>query len=464
MRGCLWRFMGVMASLVILRFFIQENKAAGVKHNTTLNEKKKIIQQITQEQIISEMKNHLKYFTKMQKNPLVLPNANYTLLAGTSLQGKWMLTVGISSVQRTHGSYLLDTLKSLFQASSELDLEYMLVLVLLSDTDPKWLNQTVANISGLFLPHIESGRLAVVHGLLGDSLAKSRNGTSPCGELYSRQKTSFVLLMNFASNLSDYFLLLEDNVRCSPRFVSDIYWAVSAWKELPWVTLDFSSMKNSGKVFHSRDLSRLASFLLLFPKDIPTHLLLSEFSLLLSQNVPIHFSSSIFYPLGSHSEAEDTCFPVAQDTDLGEPDNPMATVFTDMLSFWDTLPQFAYILNDDSLWVVNPIEGNYLLVVLDKPQKVIRVAVLTGFSQKRMNYLKQAQILLGYSVMDYPKRCAQYTLVGPLVRGQLDQMVFYEEDSVKEISCIKLLVTVSHDSPIKIQQIKVWAEVEEEEN
>ncbi|KAH0520095.1 Alpha-1,3-mannosyl-glycoprotein 4-beta-N-acetylglucosaminyltransferase C [Microtus ochrogaster] len=463
MQGCLWKCVGVLASLVILGFFSGKNKAARVESNASLNEKKKIIQQIAQEQISSEVKSHMKYFTKMQENSQVLQHASYTLLAGTSPQGKWLLTVGISSLQRTHGSYLLDTLKSLFQASSEQDLKYMLVLVLLSDTDPTWLNQIVANISGLFTAHIESGRLAVVHGLLGGSLANSRNHSSPCGELYARQKTSSVLLMNFASNLSDYFLLLVDNVRCAPRFMSNIYWAVSAWKELPWVILDFSGMKISGKVFHTRDLPRLTSFLLLFPKDVPTHLLLSEFSLLLSQNVPIRFSSSIFYHMGNYSEFEDTCFPEEQDKDLGEPDNPAATVFTDMLLFWNTIPQYAYILNDDCLWVMNPLEGNYLLVVLDKPQKVIRVAVLTGSAHSKMNFLQQGQILLGYSLMDYPKRCAHYTLVGPVVRGQLDQMVFYEEDAVKEISCIKLLVTASHDSAIKILQIRVWTEVEEEE-
>ncbi|XP_028732322.1 alpha-1,3-mannosyl-glycoprotein 4-beta-N-acetylglucosaminyltransferase-like protein MGAT4E [Peromyscus leucopus] len=464
MQGCLWRCIRVMASFVILGFFIRENKSARVEYNTLQNEKKKIIQQIAQEQISSEIKNHLKYFTKMQKSSRVLQHANYTFLAGTSLQGRWMLTVGISSVQRTPGSYLLDTLKSLFQASTEEDLEYMLVLVLLSDTDPKWLNQTVANISGLFLPHIESGRLAVVHGLLGGSLAKSVNHTSPCEALYSRQKTSSALLMNFASNLSDYFLLLGDNVKCAPRFVSDIYWAVLAWEELPWVTLDFSSMKISGKVFHTWDLPRLIAFLLLFPMDVPTHLLLSEFSLLLSQNVPIHFSSSIFYHMGSYSDLEDTCFPVGQDKDLGEPDNPVATVFTDMFSFWNTIPQYAYILNDDCLWVMNPEKGNYLLVILEKPQKVVRVAVWTGSARTKLNYLQQGQVLLGYDPMDYPKRCAHYTLVGPLVRGQLDQRVFYEEDSVMEISCIKLLVTASHDFPVKIIQIRVWTEGEQEEN
>lgn len=375
-----------------------------------------------------------------------------------------LLTVGIFSMQHSHRTYLLDTMTSLFQASSEQDLEYMLILVLLSDTDPKWLNQTVANISGLFMPHIESGRLLVVHGLLGGSRAESRNHTSPCGKLYFRQKTSSVLLMNFARNLSEYFLMLGDKVHSTPRFLSDIVWALSAWNQLPWVILDFSSMTISGKVFHTEDLSCLISFLLLFPKDIPTHLLLSEFRLLLSQNVPIRLSPSIFYRMDSNSEFEDTCFPAEQNNDLGRPDNPAATVFTDMISFWHTSPQYAYILNDDYFWALDPIKGNYLLVILDKPQKVIQIAVETGNNVNKLNLLKHGQLLLGYSPMDYPKRCAHYTLVGPLVRGQLDQMVFYEEDSVKEISCIKLLVTESHDYPIKIMQIKVWTEVKEEEN
>ncbi|GAB1285450.1 MGAT4 family, member F [Apodemus speciosus] len=427
-----------------------------------LSEKKKMIQQIAQEEISSEIKSHLKDFTEMQKSSHVLQHANYTVLAGSSLQPKRLLTVGIFSEQHSHRTYLLKTMISLFQTSSEQEMEYMLILVLLSGTDPKWLNQTVGNISGLFRPHIESGRLLVVHGLLGGSRAESRNHTSPCGKLYSRQKTSLALLMNFAHNLSEYFLLLGDNVQSTPRFLSDIFWALLAWKQLPWVILDFSSMPISGKIFHTEDLSRLVSFLLLFPKDIPTHLLLSEFRLLLSQNVPICLSPTIFYRMDSDSE--DTCFPAEQVKDLGRPDNPTATVYTNMISLWNTIPQYAYILNDDYFWALDPVEDNYLLVVLDTPQKVIKVAVETGSSEKKLNLLKQGQLLLGYSPMDHPKRCAHYNLVGPLVRGQLEQVVFYEEDAVKEISCIQLLVTESHDYPVMIMQIKVWTELEEEES
>uniref|UniRef100_A0A8C6HHM8 MGAT4 family, member F n=1 Tax=Mus spicilegus TaxID=10103 RepID=A0A8C6HHM8_MUSSI len=467
MQGCLWMCVRVLASLVILGFFLQDNIAAAhvkQQHNTLLSEKKKMIQLIAQEEISSKIKNHLKYFREMQESSHVLQHVTYTVLAGASYQPKRMLTVGIFSVPHSHRTHLLDTMTSLFQASSEQDLEYMLVLVLLSDTDPTWLNQTVANISGLFMPHIDSGRLLVVHGRLGGSRAKSRNDTSPCGKLYSRQKTSLALLMNFALNLSEYFLLLGDNVKTAPKFLANVFWALPAWKQLPWVSLDFSSMPLSGKVFHTEDLSRFVSFLLLFPKDIPTHLLLSEFRLLLSQNVPIRLSPSVFYRMDRDSEFEDTCFPAKRDKDLGRPDNPAGTVFTDMISFWNTNPQFAYFLNDDYFWALDPLEGNYLLVVLDKPQKVIKVAVETGSTKNRLNLLKHGQLLLGYSPMEYPQRCAHYNLVGPLVRGQLEQMVFYEEDAVMEISCIKLLVTSSHDYPVRIMQIKVWTEVEDEES
>ncbi|XP_008828562.1 alpha-1,3-mannosyl-glycoprotein 4-beta-N-acetylglucosaminyltransferase-like protein MGAT4E [Nannospalax galili] len=420
--------------------------------------------QTVQEQVSSEIKNHSKDFKEMQKWSPLLQHASYALLAGASPQEKKLLTVGISSVLRPYRSYLLDTLQSLFQASSQYDLDYILVLVLLSDTEPAGLNETVARISHLFMTHIEAGRLLVVHGLLDDPLVKNRNHFSPCGELYSRQKTDSALLMNFAHNLSDYFLLLEDNVLTTPRFVSAIYWALSAWEAFPWVILEFSSLRSSGKVFHTRDLSHLTSFFLLFPKDTPTHSLLSESHLLLNQNVPIHFSFSIFHHMGSYSELEDTCFPMEKDMVFGEPNNPAATIFTNMISLWNTAPQYAYILNDDCFWVIEPEKDNYVLVILDRPQKIIRIAVLTGSDHRRMNHLQHRQVLLGYSLMDYPKRCAHYTLVGPLVRGHLDQRVFYEEDSVKKMSCMKLLVSAPQDSSLLIRHIKVWTEQEEEES
>uniref|UniRef100_A0A5F8AVV4 MGAT4 conserved region domain-containing protein n=1 Tax=Macaca mulatta TaxID=9544 RepID=A0A5F8AVV4_MACMU len=245
----------------------------------------------------------------MQRDSPLLQHASYQFLAGAPPQEKRLRTVGIASMQHPRGSYLLDTLQSTFQASSERELEYIVVLVHLSGPDPAWLVQTAANISALFTAQIGAGKLLVIHGgspLPGD--LSDVNHSSPCEALYSRQKVDHALLMNFASNLSDYFTLLEDHIHCTPKFAAAISPALSAWKELPWVILEFSHLSISGKVFCTSDLSHLTAFLFLFHKDTRTHLLLSECCLLLAQNVPIHFSPSVFNHTGDYSMFHEYAF------------------------------------------------------------------------------------------------------------------------------------------------------------
>ncbi|KAM5302070.1 alpha-1,6-mannosyl-glycoprotein 4-beta-N-acetylglucosaminyltransferase-like [Glossophaga mutica] len=338
----------------------------------------------------------------MRKRPPVLQHATYRVLAGAPPQEKKLLTAGISSVQRPHGSALLDTLQSLFQASSGPELHCIVVLVHLSDPDPEWLRQMAAAISSLFQPHIEARELLVIHGRLGGSPDPGDPGdagdSSPCATMYSRQKVDYTLLMNFALNLSEYFLMMEDHVQCAPKFVSAIYWALSAWKEQPWVTLEFSSLSFSGKVFHT-----------------------------------------------------------------SEPDNPVASVLTDMRTIWNTIPEYAYVLNKESYYTLDPLRGNYLTVVLERPQKVIRVEVLTGSDEQGLYRLQQGQVELGYSLLPHSEGCARYALLGPLVEGHLDQRVFDEDDAVEPLSCIRLLVLASQDSWLLIRQIRVWTQPEEEE-
>ncbi|XP_012786285.2 alpha-1,6-mannosyl-glycoprotein 4-beta-N-acetylglucosaminyltransferase-like [Ochotona princeps] len=463
MPSCLRRYIVIFVIFIILGFVFQEEKE-NVEHSIS-KQKKIIVQQMVQQQLSSEINNHLESFKEMQKTSPLLQHTKYKLLAGSSPHGKRLLTVGISSMQHPHGSHLLDTLHSLFRATSEAELECIVVLVHLSDADPEWLLKTADSILKLFALHIRSRRLLVVSGLLGDS-SLSRpvklNYSSPCAELYSRQREGHALLMNFASQLSEYFLLLEDNTQFAPNFVSAIYWTLLAWKEERWVVLEFSSL-DSGKVLHTSDLSRFTSFFLLFPEDAPTHLLLSKFHHFLGQTVPIRFSISLFHHMGNKSQLDDTCFPLEQDKVFGEADNPVATVHTSMHSLWNVIPQYAYILNEEYYSTLDPVEGNHFTVVLNKPQRVTRIAVLTGSADQGLYQLNKGHVLLGSEPLGDSRGCARYTLLGPLVDGKLDQRVFYEEGSGRELNCIQLLVLESQESWLLIKQIKVWVEPEEDE-
>ncbi|XP_057583241.1 alpha-1,3-mannosyl-glycoprotein 4-beta-N-acetylglucosaminyltransferase-like protein MGAT4E [Hippopotamus amphibius kiboko] len=469
MHRCPWKYIILAVPLIVLSVCLQERSEEHLKYSLLLEEKKKILWQLNQEQIGSKIKNHLEAFKGMQKTSPLLRRAKYKFLAGAPPQEKKLLTVGICAAQRPHGSHLLDTLQSLFRASSGLELECVVVLVSLSDSDPEQLRRTVANISDLFRAHIEAQQLLVIHGHLGGPPVpgglNNVSSSSTCEALYSRQKADYALLMNFAANLSDYFLMLEDRVHCVPKFISTVYWALSAWKELPWVTLQFSSLSFSGQVFHSSDLPRLTSFFLLFHKDPPIHLLLSEFRLLLAQNIPIRFGSSLFYHMDSYSVLENTCFPAEKGKVFGEPDNPPASVRTDMVALLNDCPQHAYTLNSECFATLSPVKGNHLTVILEKPQKVTRIEVLTGSDTQRQYELQQGRVELGYSPLEDFKGCARYTLLGPLVEGHLDQMVSYEEDSVEALSCIRLLVLAPQGSWLLIRQIRVWtSEYEEEES
>ncbi|XP_007939385.1 alpha-1,3-mannosyl-glycoprotein 4-beta-N-acetylglucosaminyltransferase-like protein MGAT4E [Orycteropus afer afer] len=427
-------------------------------------EKKKIPWQIVEEQISSASKNHLRTFKAMQNNSSLFQHANYKILAGIPPQERKLLTVGISFVQHPHESCLLHTLQSLFQASSEPELSYIVVLVHLLNPDPEWLSQTVANISNLFKPHIETQKLLVIQGLLnGSSLPRDVNDThhsSSCKALYSRQKTDYGLLMNFATNLSDYFLMIGDNVHCTLKFISTIYWTLEAWKEIPWMILEFSSLSFSGKVFHMRDLSRLTSFFLLF-QDTPTDLLLSHFGFLLGQRVPISLTPYLFHSTENDFTSEDVCYQEKEKEEENEPENPPAQIYTNMMVRGLHFPEYAYFLNENYFQTYFLIPGNIYVVIFDEPQKVTRVQVLTGIGKRGIYQVEHGQVKLGYGPIQRKKGCTHYNLLGPLVKGKLDQKIYYE-DFVEEVRCVQLLVTAFQDSKILITQIKIWIKSEEE--
>lgn len=49
-----------------------------------------------------------------------------------------------------------------------------------------------------------------------------------------------------------------------------------------------------------------------------------------------------------------------KDRVFGEPDNPVATVLTDMVSRLAVIPQYTYTLNKKGYSTLDPLKGNYL--------------------------------------------------------------------------------------------------------
>ena len=73
------------------------------------------------------------------------------------------LTIGLSSVRRKKGSYLLETIKSIFDQSSYEELKELSVVVHLADFNSSWREVMLQDITQKFAHHIIAGRLMVIH-------------------------------------------------------------------------------------------------------------------------------------------------------------------------------------------------------------------------------------------------------------------------------------------------------------
>ncbi|XP_034734921.1 alpha-1,3-mannosyl-glycoprotein 4-beta-N-acetylglucosaminyltransferase C-like [Etheostoma cragini] len=84
-------------------------------------------------------------------------NVTYRYLAGIPLPRKKYLTIGLSSIKRKKGNYLLETIKSIFDQSSYEELKEIVVVVHLADLDLVWCENLVQEITRKFAHHIIAG-------------------------------------------------------------------------------------------------------------------------------------------------------------------------------------------------------------------------------------------------------------------------------------------------------------------
>ncbi|XP_005608134.3 alpha-1,3-mannosyl-glycoprotein 4-beta-N-acetylglucosaminyltransferase C-like isoform X1 [Equus przewalskii] len=464
MSNLLWRLILIATAGVFpIFFFIKENPFDTASF-LSLEEKEVVAWQRARMQINPGRTKHLETFELMQKNSEPLKKVNSRIVIGFPPVEKKLLTIGIASVQHPQGSYLLATLQSLFFASSSSERKHFIVLVHLADPDPKWLSQMISNISTLFKPYIQARQLVVINTPLKSYLSlkdlkKNFNDIPAYVAFPSKQNMDYAFLMNFATNHSDYFLMIEDDVKCAPGFVTQIATTVSAWENKHWVTLEFSQLGFIGKLFHARDLPRFVHFLLLFHQEMPGDCLLSHFHDLLMQEPRIHFFPSLFQHIDNYSSFEGKFNSLEdkefKENDIGSPSNPAASIYTNLNVPHDSVLINAYSLDRNFFYAKSAEAGSHLTVVLDIPAEVFRVQVLTGSDLKGKNWLKEGHVELGFDCTNRINDCDDYILLGLLVNGSLNKQVLSNE-SGKKVKCVRLLVTATSPSGIVVRHINLW--------
>ncbi|XP_068452657.1 alpha-1,3-mannosyl-glycoprotein 4-beta-N-acetylglucosaminyltransferase C-like [Clinocottus analis] len=393
-------------------------------------------------------------------------NVSYRYLAGTPLPRKKYLTIGLSSVKRKKGNYLLETIKSIFDQSSYEELKELVVVVHLADFDLAWCQNLVQEITRKFAHHVIAGRLLVIqapeeHYPSLDGLKRNYDDPEDRVRFRSKQNVDYAFLLNFCTNLSHFYVMLEDDVRCARNFLTALKKVIASREGSYWVMLEFSKLGYIGKLYHSRDLPRLAHFLLMFYQEMPCDWLLIHFRGLLAQKDVIRFKPSLFQHMGYYSSYKGAENKL-KDDDFEEdsadvPDNPPASVYTNINVFEGYDAARAYSAVDEYFWGKPPCTGDFFLVIFDKSAKIRRIKVVTGTEERRSDVLLHGALEVGRRAVDTKqgRQCSSYITLGEFRGGSV------EVDGVDrkvgfDVECVRVVVTAGQKEWLIIRTVGLW--------
>lgn len=389
-------------------------------------------------------------------------NVSYQLLAGSLFTQQRFLSIGMCSVQRKKGNYLIETLQSIFSQSSPEECASMVVVVLIADFDHSWRVSIVQEIKKAFPSQLEQGQLVAIHvpqeyypSLTG--LKRNYNDAPDRVSFRSKQNIDYSFLIHYSAGLGQYYLQLEDDVLSAKNFLSRIrgYIEQQQSKRGTWATLEFSTLGYIGKLYKSVDLPLLARFFFLFYQEMPCDWLMLRFRDLLTQKEAILFKPSLFQHMGTFSSFQGTYNKLKDKYFENLYFNPEADVYTNMSIYQKRIPQLAWAAGDEYFWGRSPEKGDHLTVVLRQPTVVTGITIETGLEGKDLLY--SAQVAIGHEVVTFGKEeksCKIFLPVGKIENGvfkvnELDK----RHDSVS--SCLRIQVTAGQQDWVIIKKIRI---------
>uniref|UniRef100_A0A8C4T2J4 MGAT4 family member C n=1 Tax=Erpetoichthys calabaricus TaxID=27687 RepID=A0A8C4T2J4_ERPCA len=398
-------FLGILITcLLFVNLYIEDGYV--------LEEDKRMMRETSTHQLNSERYVHT---FKDLSNFSGTINVTYRYLAGSPLPRK-----------KKGGNYLLETIKSIFDQSSYEELQEIVVVV-----------SSVQDITRKFAHHIIAGRLLVIHA----------------------PEEYYPVLDGLKRNYNDPED--RDDVRCSRNFLTAMKKVITSREGSYWVTLEFSKLGYIGKLYHSNDLPRLAHFLLMFYQEMPCDWLLIHFRGLLAQKDVVRFKPSLFQHMGYYSSYKGAENKLKDDDfeedSLDIPDNPPASLYTNINVFENYDASKAYSSVDEYFWGKSPATGDFFIIVFDKSTRISKIKITTGTDDRQNDILHHGALEVGEKVIGTKKgkQCSTYITLGEFKNGNFE--VYDVEHKITfPIECVRIVVTASQKEWLIIRSISLW--------
>jgi len=307
--------------------------------------------------------------------------------------------IGIPTIKREKTSYLLETLKSLFDAMNDLEKTDVLVVVLIAEIDDQaFVQSTIESVSKGFRFEVDTGLLDIIVPPVEyypdlNSLGKDHvfNDSSERVKWRTKQNFDFSYLMTYSCKRGKYYLQLEDDVITKAGFLNTIKDFVEKQSNNPdWLIIEFSQLGFIGKLFRTFNLPVFVNFFLMFAKDKPCDWLLEsvldvrvcnpekgDAHCTRSKNsLKIKYKPSLFQHVGLQSSLKGKTQKL-KDRDFGKPqllvkhNNPLAQCSTSLKTYMKHTIEGAY-LGQSLFWSMAPKANDFILFRFDQPSSIYK--------------------------------------------------------------------------------------------
>ncbi|GIX68360.1 alpha-1,3-mannosyl-glycoprotein 4-beta-N-acetylglucosaminyltransferase C [Caerostris darwini] len=382
------------------------------------------------------------------------------------------LVIGIPTISRRKENYLHQTLQSVIDSMDSTESSNVTILVLFVDTDPDLRRKRAKETAYRFTSSVKSG-LLLLYQILPEFYPqmsitrRTYNDSIERIKWRSKQVLDFAFLLMHSQNLSEYFLILEDDVVTTPHFITSIQKFVKERDSSDWVSLTFSSFFIIGRLFKNKDLHKLREFLVLFHLEKPVDLLIMQFLDLLvpSKTIVTRRIPGLFQHIGLFSslegkvqKAKDRSF--TSTSRMFHFDNPPADIVTTLGVYKKHYPELCYYDSNKFFWGSAPKRNDTFDIIFRKPVKVKRIFISSGLATHKDDVIKFAELkvspLFEKMVTDRKAACADFYTVALFEKGKVD--ISSNSTLKSEIQCIRISFIKQHSNWILINEISIDSE------
>ena len=369
-------------------------------------------------------------------------------------------------------SYLLQTIHSLINNTSDRDKNISYIVIFLADLDEAPKSAKAGELTRTFGKYIDRGFMIVIEAYPEYypplTYVKERFGDPDLSRKFWRSKqnvdTSFV--MCYCKDLSQYYLHLEDDVRSSPSFVPKLQDFITRERD-KFLVLEVAVKGNAAKAYHSRDLENAASFFYLMYDEMPMNWLMERLrKIKLPRRMARKFPMASLFHVG-HTSSLEINLNSPRDKGSGEAIfdqydqkykglNPPAIVTSSFPAHQGT-PQDAYEKGSGYFWGKPPRQGDYVLIKFNTATTVEKVFVDTGCYGATGDLLYGGVLQASFETSaDGPQlktdSCSNFRNASSFSKGKVKAFI----EKTKKVNCLRILVTQNQEAHLFLREIDVW--------